>query len=87
MEVLAVLLVERNRIPSSLFSLCSIPMAKETTHHPHRGTDVLIKLIKTVRRNEIVVLLVDMREVLCFTRFLEVPVTLHHSWILRTVFG
>ena len=45
--------------------------------HPHRGTDVLIKLIKTVRRTGKVVLLVDkIREVLHFIGILEMLVAL-----------
>ena len=49
-----------------------IPIAKEATYHPHECTNVLINFTKTVRRNEIIVLLVDIiREVLYFIGFLS----------------
>ena len=59
------------RNPPILHSSCPIPIAKGATHHPHRGTDLLIHFTKTVRGAGIVVLVDIMREVLYFIGFLS----------------
>ena len=74
MEALcAELLIVEKRDPSIPPVLVFHSCGKGTPYpfHPHRGTDVLVKLIKTVRRTGIVVLVDIIREALRLIGFLS----------------